>query len=200
MIDALEYAAALSYSPRGDSQISKTSRAYRDALKRADPVFLQKAAAHVAAQVAKGLFAGIFGVGTTLIPVPGSAPRRDQSSLWVPERLCQSLVKAKLSDEIWSPLRWTRAVPKSAFALRGERPTVQVHIDSLTIDDYLAPSESLVLVDDFVTKGRTLLACASLLAAAFPAASCCRRRWSARSCGAENPPSAWQTGPCSRSS
>jgi hypothetical protein len=168
VINVLDYAAALSYSPRGESEVSRKSRAYRDALKRADPVFLQKAAAHVSAQVAKGYFPGFFGSDATLVPVPGSAPRRDQSSLWVPERLCQSLVATRLAGSVWAPLRRLTAVPKSAYAARGGRPAVQVHVDSLVVDDYLAPTETLVLVDDFVTKGRTLIACASVLGAALP--------------------------------
>lgn len=43
-----------------------------------------------------------------------------------------------------------------------------MHIDSLRVDDHLPPTEDLPLVDDFVTKGRTLLAAATVLRAAFP--------------------------------
>ncbi|MBS0380680.1 MAG: hypothetical protein JSS29_19530 [Proteobacteria bacterium] len=61
-----------------------------------------------------------------------------------------------------------RAVPKSAFAERGHRPELEVHRESLTVVSRLPPTPAILLVDDFVTKGRTLLAAAQVLAQAIP--------------------------------
>ena len=69
---------------------------------------------------------------------------------------------------VWPTLQRTRAVPKSAFAAPGQRPEVQFHVESLAVTDPLIPPGPLLLVDDVVTKGRTLLACATALATAFP--------------------------------
>jgi adenine/guanine phosphoribosyltransferase-like PRPP-binding protein len=60
------------------------------------------------------------------------------------------------------------AVPKSAFAAPGERPEIQVHVTSLEVVDRLPRMARVLLVDDFVNKGRTLLAAASVLANTFP--------------------------------
>ena len=168
MIASIEYAAALAYSPRGQSAISQKSRQYRDALKRADARFLAMAAAHIAQQVQKGQFQEFFGAGITLVPVPGSAPRRDPSSLWIAEQLCRALMNVNLGAQVWSGLRRETAVPKSATASRGERPTIDVHIESLRMNDYLAPTGVVTLVDDVITKGRTLLACAEILQRSIP--------------------------------
>lgn len=168
MIERLDYAAALVYSPRGISDVSKKSRRCRDALKGAHPRFLAQAATLVARHAAEGRFLGFFGPGVTLVQVPGSAPRRDKSSLWVAERLRLALRSAGIAGQVWAPLRRVTAVAKSAYAARGERPSVQEHIQSLCVDDRFSPTEHIVLVDDVVTKGRTPLAAASVIMAAIP--------------------------------
>jgi predicted amidophosphoribosyltransferase len=86
----------------------------------------------------------------------------------VPERICQALLAAGLGSEVWPTLQRVSAVPKSALAAPGERPEVQVHVTSLEVVDRLPPTARVLLVDDFITKGRTLLAAASVLANVFP--------------------------------
>ena len=103
-----------------------------------------------------------------LVPVPGRAPRRGTDTLWVPERICQALLRAGLGSEVWPTLQRVTAAPKSAFAAPGERPEIQVHVTSLEVVDRLPRMARVLLVDDFVTKGRTLLAAASVLANTFP--------------------------------
>ena len=75
---------------------------------------------------------------------------------------------AGLGREVWPTLQRITAVPKSAFAAPGQRPEVQAHVESLEIVDRLPPAARILLVDDFVTKGRTMLAGATVLARAFP--------------------------------
>lgn len=168
MIQALPYAASLAYSPRGQSEVSAKSRRFMASLKRADPEFLTKAATLVAKQVAEGWFPEFFGKDVTLVPVPGSAPRVDANTLWVAEKLAQALRAQGLAGQIWTPLKRGRRVQKSATAAPGERPTVQTHIQSFDIIDRLPPRGPVLLVDDIVTKGATLLAAASALNDAVP--------------------------------
>jgi len=59
------------------------------------------------------------------------------------------------------------AVPKSAFAARGERPSIDRHIESMRAGLDLSMG-TVTLVDDVVTKGATLLAAASVITEAFP--------------------------------
>jgi predicted amidophosphoribosyltransferase len=73
-----------------------------------------------------------------------------------------------LGREVWPALQRTVAIPKSAFAARGERPELQVHRESLAVVSRLPPTRRVLLVDDFVTKGRTLLSAAAALNAAIP--------------------------------
>jgi predicted amidophosphoribosyltransferase len=61
-------------------------------------------------------------------------------------------------------------VRKSATAQAGCRPTVEEHYRSFGIAGTPLPSDRILLVDDVVTKGRTLLAAAARLQDAFPLA------------------------------
>jgi adenine/guanine phosphoribosyltransferase-like PRPP-binding protein len=67
-------------------------------------------------------------------------------------------------------LRRVRAVRKSGTAPPGGRPTVDAHYESFRIEDTPTPPDSVVLVDDVITKGRTLLAAAARVHEAFPGA------------------------------
>ncbi|MGH8269193.1 MAG: hypothetical protein ACRES1_03950 [Steroidobacteraceae bacterium] len=117
-----------------------------------------------------------------LVPVPGSAPGPRAS--WVGERLARCLKEIGLAAEVRPVLRRRHAVRKSAFAPPGERPSVLEHYQSFEVDRLLPAGEPgglagaggvaaeprLVLVDDVITRGRTLLAAAGRLHEAFPAA------------------------------
>lgn len=91
-----------------------------------------------------------------------------------------------MAGEVWPVLRRRHAVKKSAFAAAGERPTVLEHYASFAIERAFcggAPIDScrlagepreqalrLTLIDDVITRGRTLIAAARSLREAFPAA------------------------------
>jgi adenine/guanine phosphoribosyltransferase-like PRPP-binding protein len=58
------------------------------------------------------------------------------------------------------------AVPKSAW--NRDRPLLAQHVASLSVQKALRPPSRLLLVDDVVTTGTTLLACMRRLVDAFP--------------------------------
>jgi predicted amidophosphoribosyltransferase len=115
------------------------------------------------------LLTGFFGPTDVLVPVPGSAPSVTEG-FWAAKHLAVALVNEGLGGAAWSVLRRVRAVRKSATAAPGERPTVNLHYESFLIERPAISPESIVLVDDVVTKGRTLLAAASRVHEAFPGA------------------------------
>jgi len=116
-----------------------------------------------------------------LVPVPGSDPAR--RARWVGERLAWCLKEIGLAAEVWPVLQRQYAVRKSAFSPAGERPSLSEHYNSFAIErGAWSPAQTscacqlganglrLTLVDDVVTRGRTLLAAAARLREAFPAA------------------------------
>lgn len=159
MITRLAFAAPYVYSPRGLSQIAVRSRDLRDGIKAGDTKLLKLVAQRVALLVADGCFPDFFGDEVTLVPVPGRAPQIP-GGLWVPEMIANELCEVGLAREVWPVLKRDHAVPKSAWARPGERPGIDQHLASMSLTDFIPPTGRLLLVDDFVTKGRTLLAAA----------------------------------------
>jgi hypothetical protein len=151
-------------------------------LKAADQVWLPRLTARVWLEVVhRSRFCGAFGDRVVLVPVPRSAPVT--GVVWVSERLAWCLKEAGLAAAVWPVLQRRSAVRKSAFAPAGERPSVIEHYASLAIDRALSGpmpaglgtarmdrrgSLRLTLVDDVITRGRTLLAAAARLHEAFP--------------------------------
>jgi hypothetical protein len=147
-------------------------------LKTLDPVWLLRLTADVWLQArARSRFGGVLGRRVVLVPVPGSG--LPSGADWAGERIAWCLKELELAARVWPVLRRCRAVRKSAFAPAGERPSVLEHYESFAIDETLdggSPREArgaglqLTLVDDVITRGRTVLGAAARLREAFPAA------------------------------
>ncbi|MGC2029338.1 MAG: phosphoribosyltransferase [Steroidobacteraceae bacterium] len=99
--------------------------------------------------------------------MPGSTPHSEGDS-WTAEHLAVALLKVGLGGAAWPGLHRVRAVRKSATAAPGYRPTVSVHYESFVLEPPTIVPKRIVLIDDVVTKGRTLLAAASRVQEAFP--------------------------------
>jgi hypothetical protein len=149
-------------------------------LKAADPAGLARAVSGVWLEMAaRRRFAAILGASVVLVPVPGSSS--GQGRCWVGERLAWCLQELGLATQVWPVLRRQHAVRKSAFSPAGERPSVLEHYGSFALERahlMQAPGRGrerlrLTLVDDVITRGRTLLAAAHRLRESFPAAQIC---------------------------
>jgi hypothetical protein len=170
VIRALVYASCYVYSPGGTGAMCERSRRLLGLLKSGDAAFMLKYALRVRQQAADSPpLTGFFDSTDVLIPVPGSAPRV-AGSKWTAEHLAVALVNEGLGGAAWAGLRRVRAVPKSATAAPGERPTVNLHYESFVIDHETMSPEGILLIDDVITKGRTLLAAANRMHEAFPSA------------------------------
>jgi pyrimidine operon attenuation protein/uracil phosphoribosyltransferase len=170
VIRVIPFASCYVYSPSGTCPTSERSRLLRATLKACDEEFLHRYAARVRQQAdSHPAFAELFGPRSVLIPVPGSAPR-SRATRWVAEGLARALAREGLGATVWTGLQRVRPVRKSATADCGKRPTVATHYRSFAIDAGFAPPEECVLIDDVVTKGRTMLAAAARMHDAFPTA------------------------------
>jgi len=150
--------------------VCERSRLLRALLKAGDANFMLKYALRVRQQANESPpLTGFFGARDVLVPVPGSAPHLSQDA-WAAEHLAVALVNEGLGGISWPGLRRIHAVRKSATAVPGKRPSVNVHYESFSVESPPVPPESIVLVDDVVTKGRTLLAAAIRVHEAFPCA------------------------------
>jgi hypothetical protein len=169
-IRRITFASCYVYSPCGSGAACERSRLLRAMLKSCDTHFIVKYAFRVRQQVVEeSPLAGFVCPDQVLVPVPASA-MSTAGTMTVAEHLATAMAAAGLGGGIWNGLRRVQPVRKSATAPPGSRPTVANHYDSFAIEAVTALPPRVVLVDDVITKGRTLLAAAARLQEAFPAA------------------------------
>lgn len=163
-------------SPRGQSQEAAVSRKVRDALKldrvildppRPTSVVLSERLAAVIAQTALG---SILGPDAVLVPAPKSG-LLVRGGLWVPERIASALVAVGLGREVFRCLERTEPVRKAAFSEARERPRASDHYRTLSVRGVASRPDKIVIVDDFVTRGATLLGAASRIAETWDGAA-----------------------------
>jgi predicted amidophosphoribosyltransferase len=136
-------------------------------LKQGDSRWLPSYAALVRDQATRHeALACLFGPNVTLVPVPSSNPLAPR--VWAAERLAVALCGVRLGQTVWCGIQRQFAVRKSATALNADRPTLQQHYESFCVTAGINPPRRVVLVDDVITKGRTILAAAIRLHEALP--------------------------------
>jgi len=111
-------------------------------------------------------FKDFFGSDVALVPVPKSSLMQ-QGSLWVPDRLVSAFEQQNLGKR-YPCLQRVVAVNKSATSSNENRPKANDHFESVQCKVILPPPTKIILVDDIVTRGSTLLGCASRLKSIFP--------------------------------
>lgn len=116
-------------------------------------------------------FAYFFQPDTVLVPVPKSSLMQPDT-LWVPLRIATALAKRRIGSEVDSCLVRTTSVRKAAWSNASERPKAKEHFASLSVQRRISepPPKEILLVDDIITRGSSLLGAANRLAEAFPGA------------------------------
>lgn len=176
-ITKLDYGSLLSYTPRGDSNKIQHARDFMLALKNEafveDPqtgnliLMSDWIAKTIRRNITTLPFATFFRPNTILVPTPKSSLMRPDT-LWVPERIASALTKIGFGNKVISCLTRNKSVPKAASSLAKDRPKAIDHYKTMRVTGILSKPEEIVIIDDIVTRGATLLGAANLLADAFP--------------------------------
>ncbi len=169
LFPSLAFAAYYVYSPRAAGWVAESSRVMCARVKASDPLWLPHYAGCVyRSSLRDRQLAELLTRGAILVPVPGSA--RTGEAPWTALRLAIALSQVGLGSRTWIGLRRGYAVTKSATAVSTARPSVHQHYDSFVAMPPVMPLRSVLLIDDVVTKGRTLLAAAARLRSVLPSA------------------------------
>ena len=166
-LSSVTFTSCYTYSPRAEGWLAKASRELCDRVKSSDPLRLPRYAAFVyRCSLSDRHLAALFAPDAVLVPVPGSA--RSGEAPWAAFQLAVALSEVGFALRIWTALRRRYGVTKSATAPSARRPTVHQHYDSLTAVPSANPVHRVVLIDDVITKGRTMLAAAARLRSELP--------------------------------
>jgi predicted amidophosphoribosyltransferase len=114
-------------------------------------------------------FAYFFSPDSVLVPVPKSSLML-RDTLWVPLRIATAMAKKGAGRQVDPCLIRTTAVRKAASSKASDRPKPKEHFASLSVQRRISgpPPKEILLVDDIITRGSTLLGAANRLAEAFP--------------------------------
>lgn len=173
-LSEIEYGSLLSYSPYGTSEEARRSRTVMRKLKNDE--YLESPKILMSDYIAQGLkkdieklpFVEYFKENPILVPTPNSSLTK-KGYLWVPQRLAIALVKQGLGKDVEACLHRRTPVKKASTSKPDERPKPVEHYESMSVELLTEPKE-ILLIDDVVTRGATLLGAANKLADAFPKA------------------------------
>ena len=166
-ISYVTFASCYVYSPRATGWVALSSRLMCEQVKASDPLRLARYAACVYRRSLQDVrFGDLFRRGAALVPVPGSA--RTDDAPWTALALAIALSEVGFALPVWIGLRRRYGVTKSATAPSTARPSVYAHYDSFAAVPATMPVQRVVLIDDVITKGRTLLAAAARLRSVLP--------------------------------
>lgn len=171
LFSELPVGSLLIYPTRGNSKASRKAYEFvRYGVKHARPVAITHSIKRLKEILPDSPLEEFWADPGTLVPVPGRAPRV-KGGLWVAQRICDELVNKNLATETEPLLERAHPVPRSTGQTKAHlRPTPQTHYDSLSLPTtslFDAPRK-VTLVDDVVTRGATLIACATRIRDAFP--------------------------------
>jgi transcriptional regulator with XRE-family HTH domain len=96
-----------------------------------------------------------------LVPVPGHSAGIP-TSRWASHRMAQAIASASMGSTVHPLVERHTTIRKSADP-KGLRPRPAEHLETLRLADPEELPPGIVLVDDVVTRGSTMLACAKLL-------------------------------------
>lgn len=175
----IDYVSFLRYSPKGKTAPSLRSYNFTHAVKNDGPLIwdrkthraIEFMVARLGEVIPKHPFLkDLFGPETIVVPMPRSSPLV-AGGLWPTMRLCSELVAQGLAAAVYPCLVRHTAVQRSHTATAGNRPGPLMHMESMSVDKSEFPPfspERLVLVDDVVTKGATILGAYPHLKSGFP--------------------------------
>ncbi len=164
---SIPFAAFLTYSPNGKSEVSKRSQKICFAIKDGRETTVQNAVERLAASWQDAGMADFFGDDVVLVPMPRSSLLVD-GALWPAMVVCREVVRQGLARAVEPALRRITAVPKAHYGKASERPDVAKHLETMEATPWLLDGARITLVDDVVTKGVSLYAGCVLIQEAMP--------------------------------
>ena len=172
-ISEVKFGSLLTYTPRGDLTEHYESRTVmrnlkNDVVLQSGNLMSEDIARIILRELKNYPFSDYFNENTILIPTPKSSlPQKDD--LWVPQRITSVFANNGLGKNEECLIRET-PLPRSSKVSAPNRPKAFQHYDSMRVRELLFNPKEIVLVDDVITRGATVLGAVNRLAEIFPKA------------------------------
>lgn len=176
LLSEVEFGAFLAYSPHGADEAAIESQEWVRKLKGNWMVAAPRRAAtsfvaqRLSARLAESGLDALLTSDTYLVPAPTSALSKP-GSLWVPRAFAESMVSLRLGRAVVPCVQRVRAMRKAATSSSEQRPTAREHYESMRVTSLPFSDGNVVVVDDVVTRGATLLAAVSRVQELAPRAT-----------------------------
>jgi len=158
-----DYFTLLVYCARGNSERAKLSQLMKGKCKNGHPKFTKQLAATIFDRKEDSFFAD-----SVLVPVPRSTPLVE-GALFPTKIICDILVEKKLGRRVVPCVIRRHRIPKSSGGYTADtRPQLSVHLDSLSVQPEIVVENNIIIVDDFLTLGRSTMAVAMKVQEAYP--------------------------------
>ncbi len=159
MISKLDASGFATYATNGKCENSDRSRRLAGQVKKATVSVIESAANNIVGKEnGEVILSDFLNPQVTLVPVPRSSPLRvENPGPWPSLTIAEVFLQHGLGQNILSCVQRITAVPKSQFAGRGNRPTVDTHLPSLDVQADLVVPDQITLIDDVITKGSTTI-------------------------------------------
>lgn len=160
LLSKLKFGAFLTYVPREEKHKEFIHAIKQDkVLPKSGIPFSERIAKEVKAKL--GNNSEFFGKDISLVPVPKSSLMKPDT-LWVSKRLAEEFAKLGMGI-VFDCLERKNPVPQSHLLKPQNRLKPIDHYNSIIVKNSLKEPNKIVLIDDVITRGATLLGCASLL-------------------------------------
>lgn len=168
LVSRLIYGSYFAYTPRPTTYEQQLSKDLMYKIKNEKPYgnppeFFSEYFAKV---ITQEQFPDFFGEDVSLVPVPKSSLMQEDS-LWVPDRIAKALANNGRGT-YFNCLQRIKGLPKAALAKAEDRPKPIDHYKTISYKKSIYQPKKILLIDDVVTRGATLLGCASVLKEFFP--------------------------------
>ena len=169
----LEFGSLLSYSPRGISEPERNAREVMLHIKYdkyfgKPPILMSNFISDLLKKDIGNLpFSNFFDNEPILVPIPNSSLMQ-ADTLWVPHRLATALHEKGFGMGVANMLHRKIPLPKAATSRPQDRPKAANHCQSLEIQETITLPKHILLIDDVITRGATLLGAANKLNKAYP--------------------------------
>ncbi len=167
MITRINYGTLINYSPRGQSELSQRSRNVCGGIKHCKPAYITNITDSLRREESRPLL-DILNEDRVLVPIPRSGLLKEDT-IWPSLIIAEELQQKGFGRSVNTILsRHTPIIKSSNQHGADNRPSVKNQFDSLLIKEDLFLHNSITLVDDVLTMGRTSFACAQLIHEAYP--------------------------------